>query len=935
MLSVAVGKIIKNKWLFLCLLVACIFSVALIASLPAYGNAIQMRMLQRAFTERFAANGRLPLVYSYRASDTGIRNWDGDINALDAYVKENLDKGIGLPVLYKRETYTSMLSPLAVHIPTNGDPVTVSANRTNFSWMDGLFERVELVAGRMPGEGYIDGAYECIISERQARDMPFMIGSLYTTTPALSAYLGGDEFNYRIVGVFRLTDPADPYWTSPPSEISLFMMRDTFLSVFHGNRILYRIDWNYALDHTALEPAAIPKILETLDDKDAGFLSNTGILRAAAARERLLVTFLWVLQVPNLALIVFLTIMLSGLILEHDKLEISLLYSRGAGKGWVFGIYTAQTLLLAAVALAAGIPFSMLLCSIMGASSGFLEFVGRSPLQARINREVLQYAFAGAGVFVVSMLLPVLFLKSDSIVAARRAKAARSARPFFEKMYLDVIMVAVSLYGYYSYRNLSSLLTGAGLAADEIFIDPLIFLISTFFFTGCAMLFTRLYPYIIKLLFAAGRKFWPPAVYASLSAARTRPRSRYIMLFIIMTVSIGLYSSSAARTINKNLEDRAVYEVGADVTLMEKWRFIDLNPPEYDQSGSLIQRPDKDLFFTEPLFDKFTSAPGVTLATKVYRNNMRFAPATVSIGAVSEKRVQIIAIQPAEFAEISWRRGDMYDYHLNYYMNAMARNPNVVLLSRNLMEKLGVSHGSTVQIQWPSNDRALSCVVYDAIDYFPTYDPSPPGGEPSYLAVMNYRLVSAEYHLEPYEVWIKKEDGVPTAVILEHLNENNVPLVWVRDSATARADVKNDPFVLSLNGYLTLSFVVTIAVTAVGFLVFWIFDLKSRRLQIGIMRSMGMFKSDVVSMLLWEQAILSLLPMLAGFILGNAGSALFVPMLELGAAASAPPFRVFSYVSDMLRVGAIVTGIILLAIMMLWQMAARLNISQTLKLGEE
>jgi len=935
MLSVAAGKIIKNKWLFLSLLIACVFSVALIASLPAYGDAIQMRMLQRAFAERYADDGKQPLVYSYRAADATIREWGGDIGALDGYVSGYLAGDLGLPALFKREIFTDTINPLAVHIPPEGDQATVSPNRTGFSWMGGLFERIEFVAGRLPAEGLVDGAYECIVSERMARDMPYMLGSLYTTTPSLSAYLGGETFRYRVVGVFRLADPADPYWITQPSDKNLFMTRDTFLHIFHRDRILYRIEWNYALDHTQLEPAMIPGILEALDGQNAGYISNSGILKSTAARERSLVTFLWVLQVPNLALIMFLTIMLSGLILDHDKLEISLLYSRGAGKGWVFGVYAAQTLLLAAAALAIGVPLSVLLCSVMGASSGFLEFVGRAPLRAKINGEVIVYALAGAGVFIVSMLLPVLFLKSDSIVAARRAKAARSARPFFEKAYLDVILIAVSLYGYFSYRNLSSLLTGAGLEAGEIFIDPLIFLISTFFFTGCAMLFTRLYPYMVKLLFITGRPFWPPAVYASLSAARKRPRSRYIMLFIIMTVSIGLYSSSAARTINRNFEDRVAYGVGADVVLKEKWRFTDLNPPEYDENGSLIQRPEKDLFFTEPLFEKFTGAPGVALATKVYRNNMRYAPATVSKGVVSEKNTQVIAIQPAEFAAISWRRGDMYDYHINYYMNAMAQNPSVVLLSRNLMEKLGASHGSSVQINWPSNDKTLTCIVYDAVDYFPAYDPNPPGGEPSYLVVMNYRLVSAEYHMEPYEVWIKKEDGASTSALQAYFAENGVPLLWFKDSATALANVKNDPFILSLNGYLTLSFVVTIAATAVGFLVFWVFDLNSRRLQIGIMRTMGMSKSEVVSMMLWEQAILSLLPMLAGFIFGIAGSVLFLPMFEAGAVASAPPYRVFSLPADMLRVGVIVTGIIILAILMLWRLTARINISQTLKLGEE
>ena len=123
--------------------------------------------------------------------------------------------------------------------------------------------------------------------------------------------------------------------------------------------------------------------------------------------------------------------------------------------------------------------------------------------------------------------------------------------------------------------------------------------------------------------------------------------------------------------------------------------------------------------------------------------------------------------------------------------------------------------------------------------------------------------------------------------------------------------------------------------TAAGFLIFWIFDLRSRRLQIGIIRSMGMSQRSVITMLLWEQVLLSLLPLAIGFGLGRLSSALFVPMFEMRTLESQLPFLIFSLIGDYLRVGGIVTGIVLFTLCVLGYLSMRIKISQTLKLGEE
>ena len=61
-------------------------------------------------------------------------------------------------------------------------------------------------------------------------------------------------------------------------------------------------------------------------------------------------------------------------------------------------------------------------------------------------------------------------------------------------------------------------------------------------------------------------------MYASfLRVLRTRSSQGFIMVFLIMTIALGVFNAQAARTINQNMEDNLYYTIGADIVLQESW----------------------------------------------------------------------------------------------------------------------------------------------------------------------------------------------------------------------------------------------------------------------------------------------------------------------------------------------------------------------------
>ena len=71
-------------------------------------------------------------------------------------------------------------------------------------------------------------------------------------------------------------------------------------------------------------------------------------------------------------------------------------------------------------------------------------------------------------------------------------------------------------------------------------------------------------------------------------------------------------------------------------------------------------------------------------------------------------------------------------------------------------------------------------------------------------------------------------------------------------------DLKNDPVFQATNGILTVGFIVVLVLAAAGFLIYWILSIRSRQLQFGIFRAMGMSMREVLGMLASEQLAASL-----------------------------------------------------------------------------
>ena len=233
------------------------------------------------------------------------------------------------------------------------------------------------------------------------------------------------------------------------------------------------------------------------------------------------------------------------------------------------------------------------------------------------------------------------------------------------------------------------------------------------------------------------------------------------------------------------------------------------------------------------------------------------------------------------------------------------------------------------------NQSTVQFIVYAGIDYFPSYNPM--DKSTPYLAVANLVYLQQETKLEPYQIWLKKADGATSAELYDELTEMGLSITSLKDTTTEITNMKNDPLTQGINGFFTLSFVVTMLITMVGFFIYWVMAIRERMLQFGILRSMGLGRLSVVMVLLWEQLLVSAASILAGLGLGTLTAVLFAPILECNVDATEQilPFTVVAFPEDYWRTIGIAAAMLLIGALVLGRTVFRLHAGEALKLGED
>src|SRR5690606_9987933 len=378
-----------------------------------------------------------------------------------------------------------------------------------------------------------------------------------------------------------------------------------------------------------------------------------------------------------------------------------------------------------------------------------------------------------------------------------------------------------------------------------------------------------------------------------------------------------------------------------------RWESTQTHPSSYypvtgpggSGSGDVEQQsPDftvNEVVFTEPDFTPFTEIPEVEQTAKVFLKEK----VTAGTNSKSISHASLMAIEPKNFGEVNWFKSSLLPHHWYEYLNLLAKEPSSVLISREIATKLGVDAGDYIRLNWGRYDGA-EFVVYAVIDYWPTFNPlekAPDSDHNAGLIVANLPYVQNMRSIEPYEVWMKLKEDATREEFYESISNKGIPILAMKDIYPNLVDLKNSGLLLGLNGTMTLGFLISLMISFIGFIVYWVLTIKSRTLQYGIYRAMGIPMRKLIGILVSEQVLTSGVACALGVIIGGITSILFVPLFKLSfnIKEMMPPFEVVSDASDEMKIYGFVIVMLVLGCSILIGFLRSIKIHQAIKLGED
>ncbi|TJY42172.1 ABC transporter permease [Cohnella pontilimi] len=955
-----IRKMVQNKWLVSSLFFGMLMTVALVGTMPIYSEAILSRMLvkdlETSQTESAVYPGSHWSVINF--FDQSEQKRRALLARLDGFMQTQAAPGFGIPVeelVTERRTksVTFSFEESARNDPKRSKPSTSLRSFTDFA------KHIKLTDGRMPSDKPVNGVYETLVTERALTNFKIVLDTvLVLEDPKIKGTV-----KIKPVGVFVKKEDDDPYFRDPLlSDLgNSFIVTDAlFQSEFtaQGKIPVSSSGWFFVLDYTKMELRNVQSFLDTNKLIKNTLTASVGryqadfkvpalhTIESYFARATKLRTLMWSLNVPVLIMLGFYMFMVSNLIVDRQRNEIAVLRSRGAARWQIVASFAVEGLLLSAAALALGPPIGLKLTEVLGASNGFLEFVQRARMPVHLNSDAYLYGALAAAASFLMTLIPALLATRVTIVGHKQQLARFNKTPLWHKAFLDVLTLGIAIYGLYTFRTKLKDIQKLGLNVDDLRIDPLQFVVPALFVVGAGLLLLRVYPYALRLVYWIGRKWWPPSLYATLiQVGRSNSQYQFLMVFLILTIAIGVFSAGAARTLNNNTEDRIRYANGADVVLESEWP-NDKPPPAPAGPQGAIAAPAAPVpsvvHYLEPPFDPYMKLPGVEAAAKVFVK----PEASFYVGEANGSAT-LIGIDSDDFGRTAWFPERLLPYPLYDYLNLIASDSRAVLISRTLAEQRKVKPGDTIYAGWGETDKQ-PFLVYGVIDYFPTFNPNPPLGSidaadeqskdnAPMLIVGHLSRMQLQLGLEPYQVWLKLKPGTTTEELYQGIAKSDLNVTRIVNTRADLVKAKNDPFLMALNGVLTLGFIISILISFVGFLLYWVLSLKGRTLQNGILRAVGLSLRQLVSMLALEQLLTSGVAILIGVFVGNLASRLYVPNFQIAFNPSSlvPPFQVVFKAIDFLRLYSTVGIMLLIGIGILSYMLSRIRVHQALKLGED
>jgi putative ABC transport system permease protein len=936
-LRVVSRRLWSHLGLMLAIAVGFIVAIGLTVSIPVYAEAVGYRILRDELAQGEAGSKRPPFAFMFRylGSQSGVISWR-DYAPLDEYMRTQLTERLDLPITTAVRYVATDKAPL---MPSSG--VGKPLIFVNTAFATDFEQHIDIIDGAFPQPASTDGPIEVLISEDLSARLGFQVGEEYLI-------LGPQEqrveqsYPIRIAGVWRVRDPGSDYWFYDPTTLydTLFVPEESFrerLTAINPKPV-YVATWYAIADGSSVRSsdvadvrARINRIATDITTILPGSRIDISPAQALAEHQRQvqrLTLILTIFSIPVLGLIAYFILLVAGLVVQRQSNEIAVLRSRGASRIQVLGIYLIEGLLLGIVALAAGAAAGQGAGLLMTWTRSFLDVQPGELLPIALTPDAWQRAWQMLALMVIASLLPAFGVARYTIVSFKSERARATRKPFWQRMYLDLLLL---IPVYYGYTLLQQRGTVSFLGTDDPFANPLLLLAPTLYIFTLALVATRIFPLTMSVLERLAQFMSGVATVMALRyLARTPGAYTGPVLLLTLTLSLATFTASMAQTLDRHLIDQVYYENGSDVRFYDLGQGGGLSGP---MAGMQPQQPrpsdamNEARFMFLPVTDYLT-IPGVAAATRVSVSQVEISLANRTIPA------RFIGVDRVDLPGVIHWRDDYAGESLGALMNRLADDPAAVLVNSAFAAQNRLRPGDRFEVIMNDLDRKVRVPVIVAgyVNLFPTVYP---GDGPFLIGNLDYAfdMQGGQY---PYDVWLRLTPGADRNAIDEGIRELGLR-TFERGFAPATIITEHArPERQGFYGLLSVGFIASAFLTVLGFLFYSALSFQRRFVELGMLRAIGLSTRQLGALLAWEQALIIGVGMIGGTLIGVTASQLFIPFLQVrrGANSQIPPFVVQIAWEQITIIYIIFGAMLLAAVLITIALLRQMKLFQAVKLGE-
>ena len=449
--------------------------------------------------------------------------------------------------------------------------------------LSGVRARITLTAGTWPGPRRAGAPLAVALPVTTASLLHFSVGQIL----ALRDSLTGTPVRLRVTGLFRLRDPAAPYWRLSLLGTSGKFVQGTFVTygpmladqsaLGPGGLPVSAASWLVTVNTAAIPPAQVGPLGHRLSavvgawrgrPALGGLQVSTGLPQALAALVSSLVVSRSLLLIGSLQLLLLATAaaaLAARLLASQREGETAMLSARGAARGQLLRASLAEAVLLAVTGALAGIVAGSYLTDLLMSANRLPAGHAAGGLPGALQGVTARAAWWPAVVIVVGVIVVVMWPSlrpvTPGTVRARRGRPAALAAT--ARVGLDAALIALGVLAFWELHRYSAV---PRLAGGTLGIDPVLAVAPVLALAGIALLPLRLLPAAARLLdrlSTRGRRL--AAALASWQVSRRAVREGSPVLLVILAVATGTLALAQHQSWRQSQLDQAALMAGADV----------------------------------------------------------------------------------------------------------------------------------------------------------------------------------------------------------------------------------------------------------------------------------------------------------------------------------------------------------------------------------